>query len=163
MEDPKILKLEKEIKKSKSNMTRYLNGNASYSHRGDNIYLQEPVNLQNIINNSNGFLEAADNGAIKINSDVKHINAKAILAITHDLYDDATIYLYIRKNGKTVTQVQSNVHGKTLTESITTFIDYLEVTEGDLIQLYIACDNEQGTIIGNSVYPITQLSVQIAD
>lgn len=163
MSEPKLLELEKEIKKSRSYMTRYLNGNASYSHRGDNIYLQEPVNLQNTINNSNGYLSSENNGAIKINSGVKHINVKATLAITHNIYDDSTAYLYIRKNGTIVAQLQGNIHGKTVTESMTCFINYLEVAEGDLIQLYIACDNEEGFIIGNSGFPITQLSVEIVD
>lgn len=170
MSDPKILELEKAIIKSRSYLTRYLSSNTSYNHTGNNIYLQEPIKLDNIINNSNEYLEALSdqtgNNAwgIKIKKGVKHINIKAIAHITSD-NDVASLYSYIRKNGNTV--AQSNTFSNLKQNAMILFLyrDYLEVAEGDIIQLFFAADNSSGTIQGSvgTNAPTTQLSVQVVD
>ena len=43
---------------------------------------------------------------------------------------------------------------------ITTYKDYVEVKEGDLVQLYVAIDNANFKTVGNTE---TQLTVQVVD
>lgn len=165
MEDPKILKLEKEIKKSRSNMTRYRSSNYNYNHTGSNIYLQEPIQLDNVIDNSNGYLEAGDNYSIKVKAGVHHINIKASIMISSNQGSLNYFYIYIRKNGENVSvcSTTTNILNSVITLSI--FRDYLEVEEGDTIQFYFAADNTAGGIEGSMGLnvPKTQMSIQVVD
>lgn len=139
MEDPKILKLEKEIKKMQTNMSIYTTSEQSYSHTGGNIYLQEPLRFQASRGNPADNLTFEQNG-IKIGAGINHINVKGIITFIHSESDGRPVYLYIRKNGAIVS-TQIMYMQTTQPYSITIFKDYIEVEEGDLIQLYVAMDN----------------------
>ena len=152
-----------EMNKSRSYLTRYLSSNTNYNHTGDNKYLQEPIKLDNVIDNSNGYLETGEDNSILIKAGVHHVNVKSSIQIGHDINEHAAVYVYIRKNGTIVSQLSEDADYKNTANSMTVFRDYLEVTEGDKIQTYFACDNETGSIKGNAGFPITQMSVQVVD
>lgn len=96
MSEPKILELEKEIEKNRVNMTIYTNKEQSYSHTGNNIYLQEPIKFNASRGKSGDKLTFETNG-IKIGSGIKHINVKGIITFIHSESDGRPLYLYIRK------------------------------------------------------------------
>lgn len=146
-----------------SNIIRYLSANWEYYHTGSEQYLQEPVKLDKVINNGNGYLEAGDNYSVIIKSGVHHIDVKGIISISHTINEHAGIFLYIRKNGNIISKTNEDADYKNTTNSISIFADYMEVTEGDKIQLYFACDNERGTINGNNSEINAQMSVRVVD
>lgn len=136
---PKILELEEKIKLMQTNMTIYTTAEQSYSHTGDNIYLQEPLRFQASRGNPSDKLTFEQNG-IKIGAGINHINVKGIVTFVHSESDGRPVYLYIRKNGSIVsTQI---MHMATMNPyTISIHRDYINVAEGDLIQLYVAMDN----------------------
>ena len=88
MSEPKVLELEnriKELEKRKTNMTVYTTAEQSYSHTGDNKYLQEPLRFQGSRGNSNDKLTFEKNG-IKIGAGINHINVKGIVIFMHSLF-----------------------------------------------------------------------------
>lgn len=163
MPEPRILELEKELKKCRSYMTRYLTASYGFSHTGDNKYLQEPIKLNATIDNSNGYLEEAENGAVKIKEGVHHINVKGCFVANHTINNHASFNLYIRKNGNIVSRIYVDSDYTNTSGNLVIFADYIEVEEGDNIQLYFACDNENGNIFGRDDAIITQMTVQVVD
>lgn len=161
MSNPKILELEKrieELEKGKINMIIYTIGEQSYSHTGANIYLQEPLRFQASRGNSSDKLMFEQNG-IKIGEGINHINVKGIVTFTHTESDGRPVYLYIRKNGAIIsTQVMYMQTTQPYTMAI--FKDYIEVAEGDLIQLYVAMDNANFKTSGQTE---NQLEVEVVD
>lgn len=151
------------LKLISSNMTRYLNASYNFSHTGSSQYLQEPIKLNKTIDNSNGYLEEGDNGAVIIKAGVHHVNAKGCFAANHNINNHAAFNLYIRKNGNTISRIYVDSDYANTSESLVVFSDYIEVKEGDKIQLYFACDNENGSIFGRDDSIITQMSVQVVD
>lgn len=142
MSESKILELEKRIKaleKGKTNMTIYTTAEQSYNHTGANIYLQEPLRFQGSRGNPSDKLTFETNG-IKIGAGINHINVKGIVTFTHTESDGRPVYLYIRKNGSIIS-TQIMYMQTTQSYTIAIFKDYIEVQEGDLIQLYVAMDN----------------------
>jgi hypothetical protein len=142
MSESKILELEKRIKaleKGKTNMTIYTTAEQSYNHTGANIYLQEPLRFQGSRGNPSDKLTFETNG-IKIGAGINHINVKGIVTFTHTESDGRPVYLYIRKNGSIIS-TQIMYMQTTQPYTIAIFKDYIEVQEGDLIQLYVAMDN----------------------
>lgn len=161
MSEPKVLELEnriKELEKRKTNMTIYTTAEQSYSHTGDNKYLQEPLRFQGSRGNSNDKLTFEKNG-IKIGAGINHINVKGIVTFMHSESDGRAVYLYIRKNG-TVISTQIMYMQTTQPYSISIFKDYIEVEEGDLIQLYVAMDNANFKTSGSID---NQLTVEVVD
>lgn len=134
-----------------------------YSHTGSNQYLQEPVKLDNVIDNGNGYLESESDYSIQIGAGVHHVNVKGSIRLSHEEINHASLHAYIRKNNITVSNLYEDADYLNTYNAITIFRDCLDVEEGDKIQLYFACDNETGTITGKNDYPITQLSVQVID
>lgn len=141
-----------------TNMTIYSNTEQSYSHTGSNIYLQEPLRFQNSRGKPRDKLTFVTNG-IKIGAGINHINVKGIVTFRHSESDGRPVYLYIRKNGSIIsTQI---MYMQTMQPySITIFTDYIEVQEGDLIQLYVAMDNANFKTAANTD---NQLTVQVVD
>lgn len=161
MSEPEIFKLKKkveELEKGKTNMTIYTTSKQSYSHTGDNIYLQEPLRFQASRGNPSDKLTFETNG-IKIGAGINHINVKGIITFTHSESDGRPVYLYIRKNG-VIVSTQVMYMQTTQPYSITIFKDYIEVEEGDLIQLYVAMDNANFTTSGSTD---NQLTVEVVD
>lgn len=161
MSEPEIFKLKKkveELEKGKTNMTIYTTSEQSYSHTGDNIYLQEPLRFQASRGNPSDKLTFETNG-IKIGAGINHINVKGIITFTHSESDGRLVYLYIRKNG-VIVSTQVMYMQTTQPYSITIFKDYIEVEEGDLIQLYVAMDNSNFKTSGSTD---NQLTVEVVD
>lgn len=161
MSEPEIFKLKKkveELEKGKTNMTIYTTSEQSYSHTGGNIYLQEPLRFQASRGNPSDKLTFETNG-IKIGAGINHINVKGIITFTHSESDGRAVYLYIRKNG-VIVSTQVMYMQTTQPYSITIFKDYIEVEEGDLIQLYVAMDNSNFKTSGSTD---NQLTVEVVD
>jgi hypothetical protein len=161
MSEPEIFKLKKkveELEKGKTNMTIYTTSEQSYSHTGGNIYLQEPLRFQASRGNPSDKLTFETNG-IKIGAGINHINVKGIITFTHSESDGRLVYLYIRKNG-VIVSTQVMYMQTTQPYSITIFKDYIEVEEGDLIQLYVAMDNSNFKTSGSTD---NQLTVEVVD
>lgn len=161
MSEPEIFKLKKkveELEKGKTNMTIYTTSEQSYSHTGGNIYLQEPLRFQASRGNPSDKLTFETNG-IKIGAGINHINVKGIITFTHSGSDGRPVYLYIRKNG-VIVSTQVMYMQTTQPYSITIFKDYIEVEEGDLIQLYVAMDNSNFRTSGSTD---NQLTVEVVD
>ena len=161
MSEPKVLELEnriKELEKRKTNMTVYTTAEQSYSHTGSNIYLQEPLRFQASRGNPGDKLTFETNG-IKIGAGINHINVKGIVTFTHSESDGRPVYLYIRKNGN-ISSTQIMYMQTTQPYTMAIFKDYIEVQEGDLIQLYVAMDNANFKTAGNID---NQLTVEVVD
>lgn len=158
MSEPKILELEKEIEKNRVNMTIYTNAEQSYSHTGENKYLQEPLKFQASRGNPNDKFTFEKNG-IKIGKGINHINVKGIVTFIHSESDGRPVYLYIRKNGS-ISSTQIMYMQTTQPYCMSIFKDYIEVKEGDLIQLYVAIDNANFKTSGSTD---NQLTVEIVD
>lgn len=165
MSDPEIFKLKKkveELEKGKTNMTIETNADRNYSHTGGNQYLQEPIQFQISRGNANEKLTLATNG-IKIGAGINHINVKGTVSVLHKESDGRNAFIYIRKNGTKMTEVQHRLQNMNEAYNMFTFYNYMEVKEGDLIQLYIALDNANFTIKGINKISETQLSVEVVD
>nr|DAZ10859.1 MAG TPA: hypothetical protein [Caudoviricetes sp.] len=161
MSEPLILTLKRkveELEKRKTNMIIYTTSEQSYSHTGNNIYLQEPLRFQGSRGNPSDKLTFETNG-IKIGAGINHINVKGIITFTHSESDGRPVYLYIRKNG-VIVSTQVMYMQTTQPYSITIFKDYIEVEEGDLIQLYMAMDNSNFKTSGSTD---NQLTVEVVD
>lgn len=161
MSEPEIFKLKKkveELEKGKTNMTIYTTSEQSYIHTGGNIYLQEPLRFQGSRGNPGDKLTFETNG-IKIGAGINHINVKGIVTFIHSESDERPVYLYIRKNGN-ISSTQIMYMQTTQPYSITIFKDYIEVKEGDLIQLYVAMDNSNFKTSGSTD---NQLTVEVVD
>ena len=161
MSEPLILTLKRkveELEKRKTNMIIYTTSEQSYSHTGNNIYLQEPLRFQGSRGNPGDKLTFETNG-IKIGAGINHINVKGIITFMHSESDGRPVYLYIRKNG-VIVSTQVMYMQTTQPYSITIFKDYIEVEEGDLIQLYVAMDNANFKTAGNTD---NQLTVEVVD
>lgn len=139
-------------------MIIYTTSEQSYSHTGNNIYLQEPLRFQASRGNPSDKLTFETNG-IKIGAGINHINVKGIITFTHSESDGRPVYLYIRKNG-VIVSTQVMYMQTTQPYSITIFKDYIEVEEGDLIQLYVAMDNSNFKTSGSTD---NQLTVEVVD
>ena len=63
----------------------------------------------------------------------------------HKEADGRNVFIYIRKNKAMMTQAQHRMQNMDEVYDVVTFYDYMEVKEGDLIQLYIAIDNANFT------------------
>lgn len=161
MSEPLILTLKRkveELEKRKTNMIIYTTSEQSYSHTGNNIYLQDPLRFQGSRGNPSDKLTFETNG-IKIGAGINHINVKGIITFTHSESDGRPVYLYIRKNG-VIVSTQVMYMQTTQPYSITIFKDYIEVEEGDLIQLYVAMDNSNFKTSGSTD---NQLTVEVVD
>ena len=161
MSEPEIFKLKKkveELEKGKTNMIIYTTSEQSYSRTGNNIYLQEPLRFQGSRGNPGDKLTFETNG-IKIGAGINHINVKGIVTFIHSESDGRPVYLYIRKNGN-ISSTQIMYMQTTQPYSITIFKDYIEVEEGDLIQLYVAMDNSNFKTSGSTD---NQLTVEVVD
>lgn len=161
MSEPLILTLKRkveELEKRKTNMIIYTTSEQSYSHTGNNIYLQEPLRFQGSRGNPGDKLTFETN-EIKIGAGINHINVKGIVTFIHSESDGRPVYLYIRKNGN-ISSTQIMYMQTTQPYSITIFKDYIEVKEGDLIQLYVAMDNANFKTAGNTD---NQLTVEVVD
>lgn len=155
---PKVLELEDKIKLMQTNMTIYTTAEQSYSHTGGNIYLQEPLRFQASRGNPSDKLTFETNG-IKIESGIKHVNVKGIVTFMHSESDGRPVYLYIRKNGAIVS-TQVMYMQTTQPYSVSIYKDYIDVKEGDLIQLYVAMDNANFKTSGSAD---NQLTVEVVD
>ncbi|CDE11051.1 unknown [Clostridium sp. CAG:354] len=161
MSEPLILTLKRkveELEKRKTNMIIYTTSEQSYSHTGNNIYLQEPLRFQGSRGNSGDKLTFETNG-IKIGAGINHINVKGIVTFIHSESDGRPVYLYIRKNGN-ISSTQIMYMQTTQPYTMAIFKDYIEVEEGDLIQLYVAMDNANFKTAGNTD---NQLTVEVVD
>jgi hypothetical protein len=161
MSEPLILTLKRkveELEKRKTNMIIYTTSEQSYSHTGNNIYLQEPLRFQGSRGNSGDKLTFETNG-IKIGAGINHINVKGIVTFIHSESDGRPVYLYIRKNGN-ISSTQIMYMQTTQPYTMAIFKDYIEVEEGDLIQLYVAMDNVNFKTAGNTD---NQLTVEVVD
>lgn len=161
MSEPLILTLKRkveELEKRKTNMIIYTTSEQSYSHTGNNIYLQEPLRFQGSRGNSGDKLTFETNG-IKIGAGINHINVKGIVTFIHSESDGRPVYLYIRKNGN-ISSTQIMYIQTTQPYTMAIFKDYIEVEEGDLIQLYVAMDNANFKTAGNTD---NQLTVEVVD
>ena len=161
MSEPLILTLKRkveELEKRKTNMIIYTTSEQSYSHTGNNIYLQEPLRFQGSRGNSGDKLTFETNG-IKIGAGINHINVKGIVTFIHSESDGRPVYLYIRKNGN-ISSTQIMYMQTTQPYTMAIFKDYIEVEEGDLIQLYVAMDNANLKTAGNTD---NQLTVEVVD
>lgn len=161
MSEPLILTLKRkveELEKRKTNMIIYTTSEQSYSHTGNNIYLQEPLRFQGSRGNSGDKLTFETNG-IKIGAGINHINVKGIVTFIHSESDGRPVYLYIRKNGN-ISSTQIMYMQTTQPYIMAIFKDYIEVEEGDLIQLYVAMDNANFKTAGNTD---NQLTVEVVD
>lgn len=139
-------------------MIIYTTSEQSYSHTGNNIYLQEPLRFQGSRGNSGDKLTFETNG-IKIGAGINHINVKGIVTFIHSESDGRPVYLYIRKNGN-ISSTQIMYMQTTQPYTMAIFKDYIEVEEGDLIQLYVAMDNANFKTAGNTD---NQLTVEVVD
>ncbi|MEI3431190.1 MAG: hypothetical protein V8R72_08845 [Clostridia bacterium] len=161
MSEPLILTLKRkveELEKRKTNMIIYTTSEQSYSHTGNNIYLQEPLRFQGSRGNSGDKLTFETNG-IKIGAGINHINVKGIVTFIYSESDGRPVYLYIRKNGN-ISSTQIMYMQTTQPYTMAIFKDYIEVEEGDLIQLYVAMDNANFKTAGNTD---NQLTVEVVD
>nr|DAJ93301.1 MAG TPA: hypothetical protein [Caudoviricetes sp.] len=162
MSEPLILTLKKELEKIKTNMTIETNADRNYSHTGGNQYLQEPIQFQISRGNANEKLTFVTNG-IKIGAGINHINVKGTVSVLHKESDGRNAFIYIRKNGTKMTEIQHRLQNMNEAYNMSTFYNYMEVKEGDLIQLYIALDNANFTIKGLNKISATQLYVEVVD
>lgn len=97
MSEPLILTLKRkveELEKRKTNMIIYTTSEQSYSHTGNNIYLQEPLRFQGSRGNSGDKLTFETNG-IKIGAGINHINVKGIVTfIPFRIRWKASVFIY---------------------------------------------------------------------
>ena len=143
-------------------MTLYTNVETSYSHTAGSMYLQEPVKFQAVRDDSRGMLTSEKNG-IKIGKGIHHVNVRGIITALHSENDGRELFIYIRKNNKIYSENIQYMPNSQKRNTVDTFINYLEVAEGDLIQLYVAMDNANFKIEGVNYAAITQLSVEVVD
>jgi hypothetical protein len=161
MSEPLILTLKKkieELEKIKTNMTIYTTSEQSYSHTAGDIYLQESLRFQASRGNPNNKLTFEQNG-IKIGAGINHINVKGLVTFMHSESDGRPVYLYIRKNGN-ISSTQIMYMQTTQPYSVSIYKDYIDVKEGDLIQLYVAMDNANFKTSGSTD---NQLTVEVVD
>lgn len=159
---PKVLELEDKIKLMQTNMTIFYGTNHVYNHTGGNANLEEPILLDQYYGNHGDYLTYENNG-IKIGPGIKHINILANAVARLDNSGQAgDTYVTIRKNGQKIAESSFFNNGfAPFTHNL--FANYIEVKEGDLIQLYIAGSNIDINIVNDSTNKQTQLYVQVVD
>lgn len=150
------------FKLATTNMTIETTADKAYSHTGGSQYLQEAIQFQKSRGNANEILTFEQNG-IKIGPGIKHIDVKGSASMFHKEADGRNVFIYIRKNKAMMTQAQHRMQNMDEVYDVVTFYDYMEVKEGDLIQLYIAIDNANFTVKGLNGVGVTQLSVKVVD
>lgn len=163
MSEPKILELKKQIEKMKANMTLYHKSSHTYNHTGSNANLEEPIVFDFNVDNSHGLLFKQNYG-IKIGKGVNHINVKANALVRLALANQSTdIYITIRKNAEKMSEGNFFQSGQgPWTYHI--YSEYLEVQEGDLIELWLAGSNADINILDGGEYlRQTQLTVEVLD
>lgn len=162
-ETPKILNLEKEIKKHRTNMTLFNKSSHTYNHTGSNANLEEPIVFDYSSGNPRDLL-SKQNWGIKIGAEVRHINVKANALIRLGQSNQSTdIYVTIRKNGEKLSEGYFYQSGQgPWTYHI--YSEYLEVKEGDLIELWLAGSNADINVLdGGENLRQTQLTVEVVD
>lgn len=163
MSDPKILKLEKRINNMQVNMTLYNKYTHTYNHTGDNANLEEPIVFDYSSGNP-GNLLSKQNWGIKIGKGINHINVRANALIRLDNSNQNTdVYVTIRKNGNKFAEGNFYQTGfAPFTYAI--YNKYLEVKEGDLIELWLAGSNADINVLdGGEDIRQTQLTVEVVD
>lgn len=159
---PKVLELEDKIKLMQTNMTIFYGTNHVYNHTGGNANLEEPIILDQYYGNHGDYLTYENNG-IKIGTGIKHINimANAVIRL-NDSNQAGDVYVTIRKNGQKIAETSFFNNGYVpFTHSL--FANYIEVKEGDLIQLYLAGANIDINVLNDSTDKQTQLTVEVVD
>ncbi|MFR7544530.1 MAG: hypothetical protein ACLUWN_01080 [Clostridia bacterium] len=160
MSEPLILVLKKEIEKRKANMTTYYGKSQIYNHLSSNI--EERVWMNKYEDNGIGYLSHGTDGVL-IEKNVKHINIKANALVRLNNNDqNGDVFISIRKNGISIAEGNFYQQGYApYTYSI--FRNYVEVKEGDLIQLYVAGQNMEINILDSENSRSTQLYVEVVD
>ena len=163
MSEPRILELEKELKKMKANMTLFQQASHTYNHTGSNANLEEPMVFDYSAGNPRDFF-SKENWQIKIGPGVHHINVKGNAVIRlGEGNQSADIYVTIRKNEEKYAEAnffQSGVGPW----SYHLYSEYMEVKEGDLIGLWLAGSNVDINVLdGGGNLRQTQLSVEVVD
>ena len=162
MAEPQVLELENEIKKRHTILTAYNSEDHTYNHTGSNRDLVEPILLGSFEGSENEHLTYENNG-IKIGKGVNHVNIKATAIIRLANNDQrGDIYVSMRKNGNNIGE-SNFYHQGYAPYSYSLFRNYLEVKEGDIIQLYIQGADMDINILDNPDIRKTQLSVEVAD
>lgn len=163
MSEPKILEIEKRIDKMKTNMTLYNKNSYTYNHTGGNVNLEEPIVFDYSSGNPNELLSKQNYG-IKIGAGINHINVKANALIRLGQSNQSIdVYVTIRKNGEKLSEGNFFQNGfAPFTYSI--YKEYLEVKEGDLIELWLAGSNADINVLdGGENLRQTQLTVEVVD
>lgn len=163
MSEPKILELEKRIDKMQTNMTLYNKSSHIYNHTGGNVNLEEPIVFDYSSGNPDKLLSKQNYG-IKIGVGVQHINIKANALVRLDKQNQSTdVYITIRKNGIKYAEGNFFQQGyEPHTYSI--FRNYIEVKEGDFIELWVVGSNADINILdGEEDNRQTQLTVEVVD
>ena len=161
MSSPKILELEEKINKMQVNMTLYNKNSHTYNHTGSNANLEEPI-VFDYSKRNYGDLLSKQNYGIKIGAGVNHINVKANALIRLDNSNQNTdVYITIRKNGNKLAEGNFFQTGfSPFTYHI--YSEYLEVQEGDLIELWLAGSNADINVLdGGEDIRQTQLTVEV--
>lgn len=162
MSGPKILDLEKRINKMQVNMTLYNKNGHTYNHTGSNANLEEPIVFD--YSRGNGNLLSKQNYGIKIGAGINHVNVKANALIRLDDSNQNTdVYITIRKNSNKLAEGNFYQTGfAPFTYAI--YSEYLEVQEGDLIELWLAGSNADINVLdGGEDIRQTQLTVEVVD
>lgn len=151
------------LKLLSTNMTLYNKDSHTYNHTGGNANFEEPIVFDYSSGNPNELL-SKQNWGIKIGAGINHINVKANALIRLGQSNQSTdIYVTIRKNGEKLSEGNFFQTGfAPFTYSI--YKEYLEVKEGDLIELWLAGSNADINVLdGGENLRQTQLTVEVVD
>lgn len=151
------------LKLLSTNMTLYNKSSHTYNHTGGNANLEEPIVFDYSSGNPNELL-FKQNWGIKIGAGINHINVKANVLIRLGQNNQSTdIFVTIRKNGEKLSEgnfFQSGLGPWTYH----IYSEYLEVQEGDLIELWLAGSNADINVLdGGEDIRQTQLTVEVVD
>lgn len=152
MEDPKILKLEKEIEKRSNIISVGFNNN--YSMTSSN-WQQKDLMFDKVIGQV-GSLLSLENGKIKIGKGIKKIKA-SFQTTTNGLAKDTFYSLNLKKNGNSVASYDGRKNGDPQSWSFVVAPILIDVKENDKISISLFCDS--ATLVAQ----FTQLVVEVIE
>lgn len=145
--------------KKTANMTTYYGKGQVYSH-GASVSA-ERIWMDKYVGDGKGYLTKGVDGVL-IEAGVNHVNIKAMATVRLNSANQAgDVQVSIRKNG-TILAIANFFHSGFGPFSYAPFSNYVEVKEGDLIQLYIEGANDLN-VIDDPNFRYTQLYVEVVD
>ena len=145
--------------KKTANMTTYYGQSQVYPHGSS--YLEERIWMDKYVGDGKGYLTKGTDGVL-IGAGVNHVNIKAMATVRlNGANQVGDVMVSIRKNG-TRLAIANFFQSGFSPFSYAPFSNYVEVKEGDLIQLYIEGANDLN-VVDDPNFRYTQLYVEVVD